>query len=1458
MKREVAGVALVGVLAWGWAQWGPAGDCSKPGLDQEMDFSDSGVNYTIFYRTDAGSTHRISHADATNLQANAISSYDALVGTMNFRTPYLNTLPQYDIIVKDDWYYAEPGCLVMHAPGVRSDPESDTRCIFFHERFHTVQRHYKCGVGDCDSGYIGSTFGKWVSEGTADAIMDKGYLDLDNLTGYPYYENSARNYLNDPDTTLFDREYNACLWWNYLMEQMGVVRVEPQVGTDFLQAFWDRVASNGASGSAACRTAMEQTISSFSSRSFENVFLDFSICNYTRAYDASAVPNASYYSYVDEQGQAILTSVPVTAIGALPASQDNVGVPSFAARYFEHVLDGGGDCEVVGFKADDADDVMGFAAVAVDNSGRVIGIRKGIGQEFAATFFNPPSRPIRRLVGIAVGLEETTPFDYAFDRGSVKLEIVRPTFSHPAYPGPHDEPGNVVVRTRVLGPSALEPEGPGTLSVLGLQASDFTVLIGGSNAPVSYADYVGGEYQLLVEAPEQPADGLYDLAVQLCTADQSGVTATSRQSVYYGDIRFHHVVALDISGSMEYPTSAKLDAAKEAAKFYIDAVTDNDRLTVVTFSGDTTECNEDAANLKGSSGLVLANGLSRGLLKMAVDAQSSKNMTSIGDGLWTAQDALDAEAAAVSYEHFDAILLLSDGKENEARYWDSTTCIASGTVASRLTASDTMINSLAFGADADHSLMQTIGLVTEGDYSYIPVDESTGSLMLKDAAAASIGIGTMQNDLTLRFLEGIERAKGLQRLVMATADVAAGGRRDLLLDLREEVVQGAILFVGWSAPGTVQVRIQDPSGVDPETYALAVYSGDSHHILHLKGLKSGVYEVRLNNLSGQALECFAGISGIPGNGLRVEFTLAPFRTGGVAGRSESAQELFEQGVPVRMLARIYDRKGAVRDAKVEVQVTLPDGETACRSLHLFDDGRHVDQRADDGLYGLLYTRTPLAGRPGGNTDENPKIPDDPKQSGNYHVSLLVRGKANDGSEFLRSLGRDFQVYERVEQADRDHDGMPDTWEVYYGTDPAKPDDSLDPDRDGLTNKDEFYHGTHPRDPDTDNGGESDGSEVKNSRCPLDPTDDLLPPVSEVSIITSPDSRGGMGYLRPNALLLHFPDHASYQEMEIFRSTSPALTSQPSNRVATLDLRGKNINSYYDEGLADGTRYYYRLRALGLSGSATPFSRVITAVAKADPYVPGGHILINQGARYTDRLNVRVDLIADSLVKEYRLSQQPFTGAEPYLAIVPRTNFVFSGLSSGDVGIIYVQFRSASGNESDVTDDTILYRTTGDADRDGTVDGVDTDDDNDGLLDATEIFQHGTNPFTQDTDRDGWRDPVEIQAGSDPLDPMSVPSGDGDADGYPNDLEQRYGADASDALDYPDLRFAIQHGAGAVEVLLPTRVGVAYQLQYAEALAGPSTAWMNLGAAIPGTGGVVTVPLTPDQSARYLQFNVVVD
>ena len=63
----------------------------------------------------------------------------------------------------------------------------------------------------------------------------------------------------------------------------------------------------------------------------------------------------------------------------------------------------------------------------------------------------------------------------------------------------------------------------------------------------------------------------------------------------------------------------------------------------------------------------------------------------------------------------------------------------------------------------------------------------------------------------------------------------------------------------------------------------------------------------------------------------------------------------------------------------------------------------------------------------------------------------------------------------------------------------------------------------------------------------------------------------------------------------------------------------------------------------------------------------------------------------------------------------------------------------------------------DTDGDGLGDVCDTDDDNDGRTDNSEINVHNTDPTDADTDNDGLNDGYELDEGLNPLDSSDCPN-----------------------------------------------------------------------------------------------------
>jgi len=98
----------------------------------------------------------------------------------------------------------------------------------------------------------------------------------------------------------------------------------------------------------------------------------------------------------------------------------------------------------------------------------------------------------------------------------------------------------------------------------------------------------------------------------------------------------------------------------------------------------------------------------------------------------------------------------------------------------------------------------------------------------------------------------------------------------------------------------------------------------------------------------------------------------------------------------------------------------------------------------------------------------------------------------------------------------------------------------------------------------------------------------------------------------------------------------------------------------------------------------------------------------------------------------------------------------------------------------------------DTDGDGLPDGaevytygtypLDSDSDNDGLNDGDELYTYFTDPLDSDSDNDGYSDGEEVTAGSDPLDPFSIPNQPPVADANGPYYAECEGSTATTSLD----------------------------------------------------------------------------
>lgn len=1383
LPKPGTGLMSLIIVAGAVAAAGPgasAETCTPGGLNQSVEGDPiGGIDWHILYTDDTwvdcgDAGDYFSQTWADKLRPIIMTADTRQVDDWGFESPWFNGLPDVDVVIFDS---ADTGtnnqtCVTLDAPRMRCYSDRSLRWVVSHEMFHGIQRRYETNGGL--DGSLG--FGAWFTEGTARCLDDRYDTELDGNGPFITDTNRLMNEDHEDlgpyrDLSLMSLSYRACLFWSYCCEQLGTNSAEPDSGIDFVRELWENVEDDlTANATKDALGSLKSTIVDTGGGSLNRLFHDFAICIYTREFDASTLPNPERYFFVDETPAGSAGASPYENMVRRAVYDGSLGfpfsdvdnVPSYGHKFYEVTIpapSSSGVCEAVGLSGD-AFNEIGWSLVgvkapeSVGDPERATILSKQVGKEYARAFLHNASSPLTRLGAIIVGLDDASQFDYEFDSGPVSVSIVRPIFTRPAYPGPANAPGRFLVRVLVDGPEGLKPPGVGDVSIKGLTQADFGVRVGTEEATILNSGYVGGEYWLVVEAPEQDADGLYDLTVLLCPDGGVPPTAVSEGAVLYTEFTINHMLVIDRSGSMQYPddgSGSKLEAAKNAATLYIDAVNDNDRVGVVWFSGDESECNDDAT---ASVGLGTATSSKRSSAKSSVNGLTPSGWTSIGDGLWKGQDEFDD--FPLDDMDIKTIVLLSDGDENEARFWNSSIdCGGSDlgdSARSRLEPSDTTVNAIAFGPESNQELMQAIGSQTNGDYSYVHVADSA------DSGRGSAD--SMVSDLAETYMDHLQKARGLERIFFEADNAAGGATTTVEIPVGEGGVEDGTFFFNWPASaGPAAVELRDPSDTVITGAQATIYSTSTHVVYHMDStLATGTWTAKLT--PDNDTDYIAGLLGKQLAGVQLLADVAQVATGASFGTPNYGD--FEQGVPVRILALLTESRGSVAGATVSAEVRRPDGTLSCARLILRDDGTQDDGEPGDGIYGAIFTDTFQAGSDEGVINDDPLEPNPGGTVGTYLVSVQASGTSITKESFTRSANAAFHVYEAIRN-DQDEDGLRDTWEKYYGTSLTSDDALDDPDDDGSHNAQEQENGTDPFDQDTDDGGESDRSEIAHGRCPLDPTDDLLPCPEDVGVL---DDTGDMdeGLLMPLANLLWFPVYPSYEKMRVFRAEE----ADPTNfvQVAELDLSGPQDGNYYDTGLTDGVTYLYRFQAVGAEGALSCMSRVVQGTAFAEPVPPLGWVDVNNGTEQIDSLAVLLTLNFTTGADKYRVSNTPFDGSEPLLDLPasPYVNWLIDLPLPGEAADVFLQYvNTAAGTSSEVYRASVIYDPNGDFDNDSILNFVDGDDDDDGLDDVDEVFIHHTEQYKADSDEDGLSDGEEVMDGcTNPRDPDS--DGDGILDG----------------------------------------------------------------------------------------------
>lgn len=385
----------------------------------------------------------------------------------------------------------------------------------------------------------------------------------------------------------------------------------------------------------------------------------------------------------------------------------------------------------------------------------------------------------------------------------------------------------------------------------------------------------------------------------------------------------------------------------------------------------------------------------------------------------------------------------------------------------------------------------------------------------------------------------------------------------------------------------------------------------------------------------------------------------------------------------------------------------------------------------------------------------------------------------------------------------------------------------DADGDGLRDDEEIALGTDPNNPDTDGDGLSDGAEVNTAGTdPLDPdTDgDRVPDGSDGDPLNHSPGTG-------TGLTVRWFGGAAFD----------SLHSTTNNQTIDFDWG-------YGSGPPGGDQF-----SAAWTGLVEPrHTETYTFVANSDNGIRvwiddqlvidrwwwsrdhTGSIALEANRRYSIRVHYRETGGAANVKLEW-LSASQSREVLPLSRLYPETDVDGDGLADGWELGEYGSLTDAGG--------------AGDPDGDGLsnaeefllgTDFQDSDTDDDGLDDGTEVDSSGTNPLAKDTDYDGLPDKWEVDNGYSPTNAEDM-GPDADGDGLRLAQEEWLGTDPDDADSGPGadgvLRREIWDGIGGLGVIsllgdadFPTNAGSS---SYHCALACPTDRGNNYGSRVRG-------------------------
>ena len=1165
------------------------------------------------------------------------SSYFKIAYIYNMNDPQKKGMaPTFSIMINSQ-YITDPGTEKIHVSLLTLN------LLFKHIQYAYIK----------DNTYWYS-WGEWTLTGSAVSMEDKailtGLIDIDDndadLCPDCTYISNANDYLANPNITLTDQSDEAGLFWNYLCEQLGFYPFEPDYNPDVIQRYWYYASLFMFVPNSI---GMVETINQYfsgSEKDFEDTFMDFCIANYNYTNELDITPLddefEDRYYYQDQISDGIVSlynPVATSTVAAWNTSYTS-SVVRWGAKYFDIDTSSIPICKAIGFRgSSDTDKTLGWVLIGISGD-TVKYLYSGTGDNYQRILINSAGNSFTRLVAIVIGLDEGDTFSYEFISGDITAEVLLPTLLQQAFVGDKASPQRFQIRLLVQGSSGLLLPGGTSSSVKGLDPSDFRVIVEESGGAPSYeatvinGEYVNGEYWLVASAPEiDPPDPTpidYDLNVYICDDGGSySVSALKEDSVSYLEVKSAQMLLFDCSASMSEPLiNPKIESAKSAANMYVNSFPDNNWLGIASFSSFTvsSECDHEAGLDQSLMEIVDITSRNQLISKInnSISASTGTDLTALGDGLKEAYNELQSvPSPTLPPLDFKAIILMSDGKENRADYWDQSDagCGSSSVKSLFLGSGNTIpVHTIAFGTDADEAKMQDIATTTNGSYYFVsddPVSAATRSNVLITESMGS-GSGNRQikqidwldniplissleipNRLAHIFLSIKEKLHSQDRLYYTAKTIEPNVSEIIEIPIFEGEnlaqqatggIQKAFFSFNWNdKDAKVDIILSDPNGIpvtgsnDWKVYRYEEQSdfGITNTVFAFNNsdnnLQNGLWNAIVT--SDRNIQLLFAISANTKAGVNMNLHFNQEKV-----RDDNSPDIilpYLRGLPVIITVNLNDCFGKIKNASVKAEIYNPTG--TLNTLFLFDDGKHEDGAPDDGIYGNIYRRTPYFSNDFTSFPKN-IIPN--TSTGSYDVTVTAYGISNYRDTFSRYITRSFHITDyapHIFNTDADDDNMADRWEDLVGLNKNDPSDrNIDNDRDGLINLTEYEQGTHPFKADTDGGGESDESEIRNDRDPLNEKDDAISPIVEYKVLT--DSNSSQNIIKlPNTNILSFSINSEYKYIEIWRAE---IDTPEFKLIKRIDLEIGPISLTYDEGLINDTVYFYYLVAESQDGART--------------------------------------------------------------------------------------------------------------------------------------------------------------------------------------------------------------------------------------------------------------------------------